>query len=202
MATSVQDIQEGLKLMGFSMGDLTEAIEIGSVNAEATLDALKSRVKRVYRECTVKLHPDRNGGTAEANENFRLLNLAYEAVQHASPRRGGPRNASEDAFGARDVWRVEVMSEEQLTARLAAFSRGDPGLHANDMGTIVYTKGASDEGDTVSMVADERVVTIKDQTHYRRPRSSSFGDWFHSHFSWDGRPTSHNDPFGKKDDEG
>lgn len=48
MGVSVHDIQEGLKLMGFSLDDLAEATELGGNNAQATLNALKKRVKSAY----------------------------------------------------------------------------------------------------------------------------------------------------------
>ena len=42
-----------------------------------TLDAVKSR----YKELAKRHHPDANGGSRDAEERLKIINLAYAAVR-------------------------------------------------------------------------------------------------------------------------
>jgi molecular chaperone DnaJ len=50
-------------------------------------DASAEDLKKAYRRCAMKHHPDRNGGDAEAIEKFKECKEAYEVLSDAGKRR-------------------------------------------------------------------------------------------------------------------
>lgn len=50
-------------------------------------DASQDDIKRAYRRCAVKFHPDRNPGDAEAERNFKQCTEAYEVLSDPQKRR-------------------------------------------------------------------------------------------------------------------
>lgn len=50
--------------------------------------ATDDEVKRAYREMARKYHPDRNGGSAEAEEKMKEINAAYAQIV-AERKNGG-----------------------------------------------------------------------------------------------------------------
>ncbi|MDB6079295.1 MAG: chaperone protein DnaJ, partial [Akkermansiaceae bacterium] len=49
-------------------------------------DASPDEVKKAYRKLAVKFHPDKNPGDHEAEEKFKELGEAYEALSDADKR--------------------------------------------------------------------------------------------------------------------
>ncbi len=47
---------------------------------EISRDANKDEIKKAYRKLALKYHPDRNQGDKEAEEKFKLVNEAYQAL--------------------------------------------------------------------------------------------------------------------------
>ena len=56
-------------------------------------DATQEEIKKAYRKLAVKFHPDKNPGNKEAEEKFKELGEAYEALSDADKR------AAYDRFG-------------------------------------------------------------------------------------------------------
>ena len=50
-------------------------------------DATDAEIKRSYRKLARQYHPDRNPGDAAAEERFKAIQAAYEAVGTAESRR-------------------------------------------------------------------------------------------------------------------
>ena len=50
--------------------------------------ATDDEIKRAYRELASKYHPDRNGGSAEAEEKMKEINAAYSQIV-AERKNGG-----------------------------------------------------------------------------------------------------------------
>src|SRR5690606_12269342 len=63
--------------------------EILGVDRGADADA----IKRAYRKLALQYHPDRNSGSAEAEEKFKELTEAYEVLKDSDKR------AAYDRFG-------------------------------------------------------------------------------------------------------
>ena len=56
-------------------------------------DANDDEIKRAYRKCALKFHPDRNPGDKEAEERFKEASAAYHVLSDAE------RRANYDRFG-------------------------------------------------------------------------------------------------------
>eukprot|EP00574_Skeletonema_japonicum_P007173 CAMPEP_0201729762 /NCGR_PEP_ID=MMETSP0593-20130828/20024_1 /ASSEMBLY_ACC=CAM_ASM_000672 /TAXON_ID=267983 /ORGANISM="Skeletonema japonicum, Strain CCMP2506" /LENGTH=267 /DNA_ID=CAMNT_0048222169 /DNA_START=36 /DNA_END=839 /DNA_ORIENTATION=- len=54
---------------------------------ELTADAKPIDVKKAYRRLALKHHPDRNGGSAESTEQFKLISEAYTILSDPTSRR-------------------------------------------------------------------------------------------------------------------
>ena len=63
-------------------------------------DATDAEIKRAYRKLARQYHPDRNPGDAAAEERFKAIQAAYEAVGTAEARReNDQRGRMEEMFG-------------------------------------------------------------------------------------------------------
>jgi len=93
------------------MNDLYGVLEL---SRGATADEIKAN----YRRLAMKWHPDRNSGSREAEERFKLISEAYAVLSDESKRRdydayldGGPRYAagrpSPGAYGASGPYGAE-----------------------------------------------------------------------------------------------
>ena len=77
---------------------------------EITRDASEEEIKKAYRKLAMQYHPDRNGGSKEAEERFKLITEAYDVL------RDGNKRAVYDRYG-----------EEGLRGR------GSAGMHHVDL---------------------------------------------------------------------
>ena len=63
--------------------------------------ASKAKIRRAYRRLAQRYHPDLNPGDPEAEERFKEVQAAYEALTKRSSRREPrrqPSSADEDPF--------------------------------------------------------------------------------------------------------
>ena len=77
---------------------------------EIERDASDDEIKKAYRKLAMQYHPDRNGGSKEAEERFKLITEAYDVL------RDGNKRAVYDRYG-----------EEGLRGR------GSAGMHHVDL---------------------------------------------------------------------
>jgi len=68
--------------IGESMSTSMDYYEILQVSR----DASGAEIKKAYRKLAIKYHPDKNPGDKEAEENFKLINEAYEILSHDEKR--------------------------------------------------------------------------------------------------------------------
>ena len=71
--------------------ELREPLATLGLSWPTTLDAVKSR----YKELAKRHHPDANGGSRDAEERLKTINLAYAAVRSQA----GNREAAMAAAG-------------------------------------------------------------------------------------------------------
>ena len=50
--------------------------------------ATEEEIKKAYRKLAVKFHPDKNPGDKAAEESFKELGEAYEALERSAEARG------------------------------------------------------------------------------------------------------------------
>src|SRR5690606_28319048 len=53
---------------------------------EVPRDASEEQIKQAYRKLAMKYHPDRNGGSAEAEERFKNVTEAYDVLRDPQKR--------------------------------------------------------------------------------------------------------------------
>lgn len=70
-----------------------EALRVLGLTAEVSDEDLK----KAYRQAALKFHPDKNNGSKEAEEQFKLVNAAYEYLTHPQQNQGNPFQS--DQFG-------------------------------------------------------------------------------------------------------
>jgi len=63
-------------------------------------DASPEEIKRAYRRCAIKYHPDRNPGDKEAEARFKLCAEAYEVLSDPEKRARYDRYGKEGLRGA------------------------------------------------------------------------------------------------------
>jgi molecular chaperone DnaJ len=61
------------------MADFYEILEI-------TRDASEDEIKKAYRKLAMQYHPDRNGGSKEAEERFKVITEAYDVLRDGNKR--------------------------------------------------------------------------------------------------------------------
>jgi molecular chaperone DnaJ len=82
-------------------------------------NADSDEIKRVYRQCALKLHPDRNPGNKEAEEQFKKCAEAYEVLSDPEKRarydqfgKAGLRGAGVHDFAHADVHDIFSMFQD------------------------------------------------------------------------------------------
>src|SRR5665213_3137174 len=68
------------------MADFYEVLEVSR-------DASDEEIKKAYRKLAMQYHPDRNGGSKEAEERFKVITEAYDVL------RDGNKRAAYDRYG-------------------------------------------------------------------------------------------------------
>lgn len=99
-------------------------------------EASDEEIKKSYRKLVFQYHPDRNPGSAQAEEKIREINIAYEVISDAEKRR------SYDRLSWGDEPRAEVVDPgvvlEQMEQKL--FDEGRKELFALLMQNVSRTK--------------------------------------------------------------
>lgn len=96
-------------------------------------------IKKAYRALALKYHPDRNPGDKRAEETFKLINSAYDALSDPKKR------SLYDEFG--DVGLREGFNAEQFRQYQGAFRGGVPGGGAVNFEDIFGAGGGGGPND-------------------------------------------------------
>ena len=90
-------------------------------------DASDDEIKKAYRKLAMQWHPDRNGGSKEAEEKFKEITEAYDVLRDPQKRAAYDRYGEAGLRGARRRrWlppRRPVRSAQHLHARLRRLRR-------------------------------------------------------------------------------
>lgn len=95
---------------------MTDYYEILGVSRDANAE----EIKKAYRKLAMEYHPDRNDGSAEAEERFKELSEAYEVLKDADRRAAYDRYGKE---GARGGWRDPFQGGFDLHDAIEIFMR-------------------------------------------------------------------------------
>ncbi len=103
-------------------------------------DATEDEIKKAYRRLAKRYHPDRNPGDKSAEEQFKLINEAYEVLSDREKRRQYDRLRSGDfrgfgGFGGRSGGAVQF----DLGDIFSSFDLGD--IFGDIFGTRFGTRG-------------------------------------------------------------
>lgn len=77
-----QRIERGLRALGISSGDF-QAIRTATTLevAQATLEAVKVKVRKAYKKLALDLHPDRTNGDPEKTDLFRVVTSVKNDIE-------------------------------------------------------------------------------------------------------------------------
>jgi molecular chaperone DnaJ len=84
-------------------------------------DAKPEEIKKAYRKLAMEYHPDRNDGSAEAEERFKELSEAYEVLKDPDRRAAYDRYGKEGARGG--GWRDPFQGGFDLHDAIEIFMR-------------------------------------------------------------------------------
>src|SRR5688572_23837629 len=97
---------------------------------EIPRDASDDDVKKAYRKLAMRYHPDRNGGSKEAEERFKQITEAYDVL------RDGNKRAVYDRYGEaglRGTGGAAGFHHVDLSEALGIFMRDFGGFGLGDM---------------------------------------------------------------------
>lgn len=123
-------------------------------------DATLKDIEMAYRKLAKKMHPDKNGGTAEAKERFQQMKERYEALKE---RRGSdePRGSSKGSAAQDD-------EQEECDAEKGDEEKGDAGEDGEKEGA-----GADGETDEAKPEEPQRKEAYEEDSESEAPKKQS-----------------------------
>ncbi len=99
---------------------------------EVSRDASGDEIKKAYRKLALKYHPDRNQGDKEAEEKFKLVNEAYQALSDPKKRaiydRYGKSGLENQGFSGYSGMNSEDIMDDLSSIFESVFGRGFGGF--------------------------------------------------------------------------
>ncbi len=144
--------------------DYYEVLEI-SRNADA------SEIKKAYRKLALKYHPDRNQGDKEAEEKFKLVNEAYQALSDPKKRsiydRYGKSGLDSQGFSSYSNMNSEDIMDDLSSIFESVFGQGFGGFGGFGGSSRSQSKYPLDVETNITLEFNEAVFGIKKNIKFK-----------------------------------
>ncbi len=140
---------------------------------EISRDANADEIKKAYRKLALKFHPDRNQGDKDAEEQFKLINEAYQALGDQDKRsiydRYGKSGLDSQGFSHFSDMNSEDIMDDLGSIFESVFGQGFGGFSSNRQSN--NAKYPLDIETKTTLEFDEAIFGCKKEIkyHYKKP---------------------------------
>ena len=142
---------------------------------EISRDASADEIKKAYRKLALKYHPDRNQGDKEAEEKFKLVNEAYQALSDPKKRsiydRYGKSGLDSQGFSSYSNMNSEDIMDDLSSIFESVFGHGFGGFGGFGSSSRSHSKYPLDVETNITLEFNEAVFGTKKEIKfsYKKP---------------------------------